>query len=209
MTENSTHSQYFSKIKWNYKLLTSRASTTSLCPRLFALPEYARSSSTFSPPSSTSEHSSLTSTGKRPTTTTRQWFIQNLHRAGFKIPAKASLLILSSKKSFSTLPRPGLRKYFNLFSFVKFKNMLQTGKLELDVDILSNHNMAMDIVVRWINIFYKFSPHRQQRLIILRILKIIGCPHGCSDKNVWASGEFLREAMASHHSQPLFVFNIK
>ena len=46
------------------------------------------------------------------------------------------------------MPRPGLRKYYNLFSFVKFKNMLQTGKLELDVDILSNHNMAMDIVVR-------------------------------------------------------------
>ena len=27
-------------------------------------------------------------------------------------------------------------------------NILQTGKLEVDVDILSNHNMAMDIVVR-------------------------------------------------------------
>ena len=77
--------------------------------------------------------------------------------------------------------------------------MLQTGKLELDVDILSNHNMAMDIVVRWINIFYKFSPHRKQRLITLRILKIIGCPHGCSDKNVWASGEFLREAATTQN----------
>lgn len=97
------------------------------------------------------------------------------------------------------MPRPGLRKYYNLFSFVKFKNMLQTGKLELDVDILSNHNMAMDIVVRWINIFYKFSPHRKQRLITLRILKIIGCPHGCSDKNVWASGEFLREAATTQN----------
>ena len=30
-------------------------------------------------------------------------------------------------------------------------NIPQTGKLELEVDILSNHNMAMDIVVRWIS----------------------------------------------------------
>ena len=73
-------------------------------------------------------------------------------------------------------------------------NILQTGKLEVDVDILSNHNMAMDIVVRWI--FYKLY-HQTQITSPLRLLKIIGCPHGCSDKPVWASGEFLRSQCVS------------
>ena len=97
------------------------------------------------------------------------------------------------------MPRPGLRKYYNLFSFVKFKNMLQTGKLELDVDILSNHNMAMDIVVRWIFTNSLLTQTLHWWVLILRVLKIIGCPHGCSDKNVWASGEFLREAATTQN----------
>ena len=44
-------------------------------------------------------------------------------------------------------------------------------------EVMSEHNMVLDIVVR--------------------ILRLLGCPHGCGDRQVWPSSEFLRSQCIS------------
>ena len=38
-------------------------------------------------------------------------------------------------------------------------------------------------------------------MLSFRLLKSLGCPHGCSDKTVWASGEFLRDTWPPSQQQ--------